>query len=1280
MIRSKNIINTINKASLRQRNKPTWADNPDLPITAKKDEIITAIKNNPVVIISGETGSGKTTQIPKFSLAAGRGIDGLIGCTQPRRIAAVTVANRIAEELGEEPGKSVGYKIRFKEKTHPDAFIKIMTDGILLAETQSDPYLNQYDTLIVDEAHERSLNIDFILGILKTLIKKRKDLKLIITSATIDTKKFSKAFDHAPIIEVSGRMYPVNVRYLPVETVPDEKGEQSYIEMTIRAIDDLLRKRLSGDILVFMPTEQDIRETCELIESRDYAGVTVLPLFARLSASQQSKVFARSIAKKIIVATNIAETSITIPGIKYVIDTGLARISQYNPRSRTTALPILPISRSSADQRKGRCGRVENGVCIRLFSEEDFFSRPLFTQPEILRANLSEVILRMISLKLGDISDFPFIDRPAQKNTKDAFDLLIELEAIIPAENKQASKNPNRFRLTQKGKLMAKIPMDPRLSRMLIEAQTEDCIKEIAVIASVLSLQDPRERPVEKSEEADRMHAVFADPSSDFITLLNIWNRYHNSRHEKKSSGKMKKFCKQHYLSFRRMREWRDIHAQVIDILKEYGLKNQKKSLDTSEPKTTKLEVFSPLYTAIHKSILSGFISNIAVKKENNIFKAAKDKEVMIFPGSNLFNQAKTWIVAAEMVETSRLFARTAANIDNSWLEALGKSQCRYSYLHPHWEKNQGQVIADEQVSLYGLIIVPQRKVSYGRINPEEASDIFIRSALIEEDIKKPFPFMHYNQNIINEVKQIEDKIRRRDLLIAEQDMFQFYKKQLPGIYDIRSLQNLLKKKGNDTFLKMKKADLLLYRPDEKELMLYPNEITLGNKSFPCTYSFNPGQKEDGVTIQVPSTLGAMVPIESTDWIVPGLLREKITGLLKGLPKTYRKKLVPISVTVDIILNEMPREERSLISQLGKFIYKRFGIDIPAPAWSSDDLPEHLKIRISITDPKGEEICSSRDPNVLRRDLFKQKSTDEFEAIRKNWEKTDITTWNFGDLPDTIRLAGKNGAQWMVYPGLEIDKKCVALRLFQNRNESLKSHQQGVAFLFSLYFTKDLKFLRKNLVLPKEMENRADYFGGKNVFEKNLYESVVKNLFYQNIRTEKAFYAYAASVTPNILKQGQEKLDRVMPILEMYHESRSTLYHLETINRNNPYMVDFLKELRMELSKLVPQTFMYLYDADRLTHLERYIKAISIRGCRGFENFEKDRAKSNGLKVYTENLKRLLNELSESMSAEKKNAIEEYFWLIEEYKVSLFAQELKTSIPISKKRLDHKLNEIERMV
>jgi len=1294
-----------------KRNIPELTYNADLPIVAKKDEIIATIRRHRVVIISGATGSGKTTQIPKFCLEAG--VHGRIGCTQPRRIAAITVAHRIAEELGEDIGKSVGYKIRFADKTGDKSVIRIMTDGMLLAEVQHDPLLRAYSTIIVDEAHERSLNIDFVLGILKTLIRRRKNLKLIITSATIDTEKFSKAFDNAPIIEVSGRMYPVEIRYEPNPPAPfpERAGgeldeEETHVELAVKAICRIHQQNPYGDILVFMPTEQDIRETCDLLEGRNLSNINIFPMYARLSASEQAKVFSRPPGRKIIVATNVAETSITIPGIRYVVDTGLARMSQYSPRSRTTALPVVPISRSSADQRLGRCGRVENGVCIRLYSEEDYGSRPQFTLPEILRSNLAEVILRMVSLGLGNIAKFPFIDRPAPNSIRDGFDLLTELGAIEtdltprpPSLKGKGENSPLRsgegagVGLTDKGRVMAQMPLDPRLSRMLIQSQDEGCVKEMAVIASALSIQDPRERPNDKQAQADQKHALFHDPTSDFITILNIWNRYHQQLAEHKSFGKMKKFCKEHFLSFRRMREWRDIHAQICEIItpppapprngegsSHYPTPCPSPKRRGEAPPSIAGKGAGGLGSAIHKSVLSGFLSNIAVKKEKHIFKATKGREAMIFPGSAIFKNPGTWIVSAEMVETSRLFARTAANIDPLWAEELGKTQCRYSYFDPHWERSRGEVVVNEQVSLYGLILIAGRSVCYAHIKPEEACDIFIRKALVDGDIQKPFSFMEYNRALIESVRQMEDKIRRRDILVSDDDIYDFYRKKLDGISDIRTFQHLLRKKGED-FLKMTHEELMRYQPEQNNLSLYPDKISIGHTALPCDYHFEPGNLKDGVTIKIPSAQIHTVQPELLDWVVPGLLKEKITMLLKSLPKEYRKQLVPVSQTADIIAADMPKSETALPTALSNFIYKRFKVDIPASAWSSDALPDYLKLRIAITGPKGEEIRAGRDKAILLQggDL-RIPNSDEFETACKAYEKQGITDWDFGDLPKSLILKGKSGTKWTVFPGLSCENNHICLKVFQTAPEALTAHLQGMTALCCLYFVNELKFLKKSLSLTGQSRDHAACMGGAKAVEKKLYEAVISDLFAKNIRTKAGFDAYIVSVKPLILQKGQERLSSISGLMKACFEFEKTLCGLEDSKASNQGVMNFLSGLRAEMLRLVAEDALQRYSPEQTPDIERYIKALAIRAQRGLTDFEKDRTKAAEIGPYADKFNRLVKEMSPMASEEKKQAIDDLFRLIEEYKVSLFAQELKTRIPASGKRLDQKIKEIERMV
>ncbi|MCX5833316.1 MAG: ATP-dependent RNA helicase HrpA [Deltaproteobacteria bacterium] len=1269
----KRLENSIRRTEKRRKDCPRISCPPSLPITAHKDEIVAAIRSHRVIIVTGETGSGKTTQLPKLCLEAGRGTFGYIGCTQPRRIAAVTVAQRISEEMGDTVGNTVGYKIRFEEKLNRHSYIKIMTDGILLMEIQADPFLSGYDTLIVDEAHERSLNIDFVLGMLKMLLARRRDLKVIITSATIDTEKFSRAFDHAPIIEVSGRLYPVEVRYVPLDPDSEEAGEMGYVEAAVSAVDDLDRRHEAGDILVFMPTERDIRETCDLLEGRNYRDATIYPLYARLSSAEQRRVFRPVHGRKIIVATNVAETSITIPGIRYVIDTGLARIARYNPRTRASGLPIEPISQSSADQRKGRCGRVQNGICIRLYSQEDYEERPLFTPPEILRSNLAEVVLRMLALKIGDISIFPFIDPPGPRNIKAGFDMLEELGAIERKEDEGSGSS--HYVLTSRGEVMARMPLDPRIYRMIIEAEKEGCVDDVAIIAASLSTQDPRERPYEQEKEAELAHGIFVHPASDFITLQSIWNRYHEALAALKTQGQMRKFCRQHFLSYKRMREWQDIHDQIREIIAEEGIRAKKERAKKKEA-----EDFPALYGKIHRSILSGYLSNIAMKKEKNFYATGGGKQAMIFPGSGLFNRGGNWIVAAEFLETTRLFARTAANIENDWLESLGGPLCRYTYSNPHWNRKRGEVVALEQVTLYGLPIVSGRTASYGKINPADASIIFIQSALVKGDLDRPFPFLIHNRHVIEKVLAMENKIRRRNLLADEDTLVRFYEERLGDICDVRSLQKLIRERGSDGFLRMKTEDVLQLIPDEEELSLYPNAWPFGKKSLPLTYRFDPGKSDDGVTVRVPVNLLPALPEEVLDWGVPGLLKEKISVLLKGLPKTYRIRLSPIGQTLESILEEIEWGKGSLAQALSGILREKFNTDIPPASWSSVTIPDHLKMRLDILDSNKKTVASGRDIGLLKEQTSHGEETSAIVEVRRKWERDGITTWDFDELPSQLEMEDDGGLLAILHPALVKAEGGVGLRLFKDKKEAEDYHVRGVIALFEEHFRKELRYLKKHLSLPGEMKKWAVYFGGERFFEEGLYREVLRRLFGLPMRSRKSFLKHAEETAPAILPSAQALLLEIKPVLETYFQTRQALHRLENSAPPGRNLKDFFSDIRTHLDRLMPDNFLEVHPRERWSDLVRYLKALSLRAEKGLLNQEKDRERAEEIRGFDDRLKDLRKSLSSSTSDEKREKINEWAWMIEEYRLSLFTQELKTAYPVSRKRLVTKFREIEEML
>lgn len=1246
----------------------------NLPIVAKKEEIITAIDDNQVTIVIGEAGSGKTTQLPKMCLELAGQRPSLIGCTQPRRMAAVMAARRISLELGEEMGQQVGYRIRFDEKSGPRQRIKIMTDGILLMEAQTDPLLRRYDTIILDEAHERSLNIDFLLGIIKKITAFRPRLKVIITSATIDALKFSQFFDRAPIIEVSGRLYPVETIYRPPDATAGE--EQTHIEMAVQAADEILSCYPPGDILIFMPTEADIREMMALLEGRYGRDTLVLPFFARLSRVEQERVFKTSEERKIIIATNIAETSLTIPGTKYVIDSGLCRISEYNARTKTTSLPIRGISASSADQRKGRCGRLQNGICFRLYSEEDYHRLPLFTPPELQRSNLAEVILRMLYLDLGEPAAFPFLDPPPWKNIQDGLDTLLELEAIVyadpplPQANRQEAeqeKQRRQFKITPQGRMMARLPLDPRLSRMIIEARREQCLTEVLIIAAALTIQHPREVPLEDARKAAEIHLQFQNKDSDFLGLLKIYQEFERITDAGSSRGAARKFCRDRFLSFRRMQEWRDIVEQLKAILAEHGIK--------IEPALANDDL---LYEKIHKSIISGYLSQIAYKKKKNLYQAARGREVHVFPGSDLYNsKGAKWIVATEMIETSRLYARRLARIESRWIEALGKNLCRYAYHNPRWDSGRREVVADEQVSLYGLIIVPRRQVSYGPVDPREAADIFIREALMAPDEQLDLAFLRHNIELIERVRSWEDKLRRRDILVGEEVIFEFYRRRLPEIHSLKSLQKLIRLQDGDAFLKMTESDLLR-NPPQVDPGSYPEQVLIDQKPVNVSYLFAHGNPADGVTLKLPLEMLAHLPDTLPESLVPSLWREKVWQLLKGLPKEWRKRLHPLKEKHEFIIREFNPSRGPLVSELSRFLREQLGLEIPASVWPVGKIEEYLQMRIALMGDDGTEHFASRDLAAVRAQHCNLNQHPAFIAARDIWGREGMLSWDFPDLPDQIPLEhnGRNFGQ--AFPGLMATGQGVALKLFLNSREAALAHREGTLALYQTHLADHFVRMRKHLALKPDTKLWAAAWQDIKTLTTQLQRQVVRELAASDIRKAADFIRQADEMKSLIPLKAQEIVRRIEPLLKAFYETSIRLEKLRSQNRESKPGLAYLLKLEGELQGLLPPDFMDRFDQNRHECLIRFMRGLAIRAERGLIHLEKAWEKTREVEKYVQIQVQAESELTPGDNPERKQALDELFWMIQEYKVSLFAQELKTRFPISKKRLDEKIALLQR--
>ena len=1224
-----------------------------LPVSQKKDDIKQAIANNQVVIIAGETGSGKTTQIPKMCLELGRGVDGYIGHTQPRRLAARSVANRIAEEMQCELGQQVGFKIRFSDQVSDNSYIKLMTDGILLAEIQQDRYLNQYDTIIIDEAHERSLNIDFILGYLKNLLPKRPDLKVIITSATIDPERFSKHFDDAPIIEVSGRTFPVEVRYRPTTEINKDEMEADgdQLQGIFDAVDELCDEG-PGDILIFMNGEREIRDTADALSKRKLKGTDVLPLYSRLSNAEQNRIFAPHSRRHIILATNVAETSLTVPGIRYVIDPGTARISRYSYRTKVQRLPIEPISQASANQRKGRCGRIEAGICIRLYSEEDFNSRPEFTDPEILRTNLASVILQMLGLGLGDMQQFPFVQAPDSRNINDGLTLLEELEAIKPA------KRHKKTELTKSGRSLSRLPVDPRLAKMVLTADGLGALREVIIIVAALSIQDPRERPQEKRGAADEKHGRFDDPDSDFIAFLNLWN-YLEEQQSELSNSQFRKLCQKDFLAYMRIREWQDIVYQLSTVCNEMGMKATTNVADSER---------------IHQSLLSGMLSHIGFKDEKQIYKGARNSQFHIFPGSGLFKKSPKWIMSAELVETSKLYARINARIDLKWVEGFAQHLVKRSYSEPHWEKKPGAVIAFEQQTLYGLLIVNKRRCVYSNIDPKVSRELFIRTALVEQELGQNEGFLQYNQELIEDIQVLENKSRRRDILVDEQTLFEFYDKKIPQDVNNRAAFNKWwkgQKQKDKRFLHMSREELMQHGADHVTEFDYPDTWQQENLLLPLAYHFDPGQAVDGVAVQIPVALLNQVQETGFDWHIPAFRHELICALIKSLPKTIRRNFVPAPNYADAVLAAIEPMQGNLIDAISTRLLRMTGVRVEPDAWDLSTLAPHLRLQFEVRDEHDKLLARGLNLSKLKAQL-QGKVTDTLSKVAdKGIEKADLTEWSFGELPSSyVKKQGQYEIK--AFPALVDKKDSAAVELFDNEHKARQAHQQGLRRLVLLNVPSPIKYLQQNLPNKSKLGLYFNPFGKVNDLIDDCIAAAVDSLLtkYGNIRTADAFEKAKEQIRGELGDTVVEIATQVEQVLSIAHGLNKRMK-----GRVDLTMITAHGDIKSQLQSLVFKGFVSQHGAAKMTDLIRYLKAIERRLEKLPVDPNRDRLCVLELEKVAEQYQKLANKIPKGMPIPEE--ISAIFWMQQELRVSLFAQTLGTPYPVSAKRVLNAIKECE---
>ncbi len=1232
----------------------------ELPVSERVDDIARALEAHQVVIVAGETGSGKTTQLPKICLNAGRGTRGLVGHTQPRRIAARTVAARIADEMGAEQGNQVAYQIRFTDTSDENTRLKVMTDGILLAEIQHDRFLDAYDTLIIDEAHERSLNIDFLLGYLKQLLPRRPDLKVIITSATIELERFSEYFDQAPVIEVSGRTYPVEVRYRPLAGDADERdlGWGEAVVSALAEIEDHERqeKKPPGDILVFLPGEGEIRSLSKQLRYADLRHTEVLPLYSRLSTREQNRIFQPHRGRRIVLATNVAETSLTVPGIRYVIDTGVARISRYSVRSKIQRLPVEAISQASANQRAGRCGRVAPGICFRLYDEQDFLSRDEFTDPEILRTNLASVILQMVTLGLGEIRQFPFLEAPDTRQINDGYKLLEELGAVT-----------GKRRITGLGRAMARLPLDPRLARMLVAASELGSLAELLIIIAGLSVQDPRERPQDKQQAADQAHSQWNDKDSDFVTLLNLWKDFEEQRQEL-SGNQLSKYCKKQFLSYMRMREWRDIHRQLTLLCRE-----QKFAMN-HDPAN---------YDAVHKAVLAGLLGQIALKLEKKEYLATRNRKVFLFPGSKVAKTAPAWIVAAEIVETSRVFARMVAKIDPAWVEPLAEHVVKRHYSEPHWERKRAQVMAFERVSLYGLDVIARRRVPYASIDPAAARDLFIRRALVEGDYHSKAPFIARNHELLDTVENLEKKTRRRDLLVDDEHLVAFYDERLPQeVVSGRHFESWWKSLSVQELkaLELTEKDILQRDLDYQELEQYPDELEWEGARYPLSYEFEPTGEDDGVTVQVPVMALRQLPGPRLDWLVPGLVREKCIALIKGLPKSIRRNFVPVPDFVDAALKNMSPSNEPLTDVLADQLRRMTGVRIAPEDWPTEELPRHLRMNLQVMGEDGQVLARGRDPDAIQKKLEKQaeEALSRVEQAEGQARRTQASDWQFGALQESVHT-DRSGMRVTVYPALEDLGGEVRETRYLDPLTAAENHRRAVARLLLNRMDRILDRIDSRLPRFRQSALMFAPVGQARVLLDDLLLSTVANHFLGEPVTSTGSLPRSAEAFDHIYNSKRSAFipaleqadDQLHQVVTGYHQVMKQLK-----GKINLALANSMADLKFQMEQLVYPGFLVATPPQWQACLPRYFEAADIR-------LEKMPREMGREREFLHLIDPLWRRYQQKLEQQRRQGIGDpeltlYRWMLEEFRVSWFAQQLGTAMPVSVKRLDRQWEKVRQ--